>query len=246
MSAANSPLFFAPDTQGENGLITLQGQEFQHLKKVMRLRPGNAVRVTNGQGGLNYGIIKEMGPKTAWIEVQAAEYVARPRDEIFIAPAWNKALRRGWLLEKASELEAGGVYFWQASRSQGRAPKEPKANWRGQLLAGAKQSANVWLPELKVFPEGLSQLLSSSQGFSNRVFLWEKGQKLADFSGRCRPGKTLAILGPEGGFSLTETAMLQDHGLRPLCLGNRTLRWETAALVCLGLFWSAKDRASGP
>lgn len=52
-----------------------------------------------------------------------------------------------------------------------------------------------------------------------------------------QPGRTLCVVGPEGGFTAQEVEKLTRAGFLPATLGERVLRWETAAVLCLGLHW---------
>lgn len=239
----DTPLFYIPPSQWDANHVQVHGQEFTHLRKVLRLGVDDRVQVTDGQGTLAHGSIASLQGKKAWVALEHSHLLQRNDSQVIIAPGWAKSLRRGWLLEKAAELEARGLYFWQAEHSQGRAPEAVKPNWHGQLVAGAKQSGNPWLPELEVFPGGLSALLEATRDIPRRVFLWEKAEASAMFTPSTPPSQetTLAILGPEGGFSDPEIALLNDCGVQPVSLGQRVLRWETAALLCLGLCWWHKE-----
>ena len=239
----DTPLFYIPPTQWDTHHIPVHGQEFTHLRKVLRLGVNDRVQVTDGRGNLAHGCITSLQGKKAWIAIEQNHVLPRTDSQVIIAPGWAKSLRRGWLLEKAAELEARGLYFWQADHSQGQMPEAVKPNWHSQLVAGAKQSGNPWLPELEIFPGGLSALLEATRDIPRRVFLWEKAEATAMFTPSApQPQETtLAILGPEGGFSDPERAVLHAHGIQAVSLGQRVLRWETAALLCLGLCWWHKE-----
>jgi 16S rRNA (uracil1498-N3)-methyltransferase len=53
-------------------------------------------------------------------------------------------------------------------------------------------------------------------------------------------------VGPEGGFAPEEVDLLRDSGFSPVSLGERVLRWETAALLCLGLRWWGRQQEVRP
>ncbi len=165
----------------------------------------------------------------------------QPRVRSILALAWTKALRRSWLLEKAVELETAGVWFWQAERSQGQLPEEVKEHWQAQCIAGAKQSGAAWLPELRCLPGGLTQLTEQAAACEGRYVLLEDGEQARplDMSTAGAPGTAVFVLGPEGGFATSEREALHAAGFIAVNLGQRILRWETAALLCLGLRWWA-------
>ena len=60
------------------------------------------------------------------------------------------------------------------------------------------------------------------------------------------PGTTIYVIGPEGGFSEREIALLNEAAYRPVSFGQRILRCETAATLCLGLHWWASQQQGRP
>lgn len=222
----------------------LTGAEHTHLVKVLRARPGDVVHLLDGEGREGHFAITGLDRQRAALRPQEINVRPRPAGGAILALGWTKALRRSWLLEKAVELEARALWFWQAKRSQTPLPAESKEAWRAPLIAGAKQCRNPWLPEINILPGGVAELIAAAQGFKHCFMLHEdhnRGRGL-DLSDLPRTENTLFILGPEGGFAPEETEALAAAGIAPVTLGNRVLRWETAALLCLGLAWWSGGR----
>lgn len=219
---------------------TLEGSEAHHLATVLRARPRDEVVLMDGQGRQGVFTILTCTKKKVTLQPLTIDETPMPASRLWLAPGWNKATRRGWFLEKAAELGAWGIAFWQSEFSQGKTPVEPKQSWVNQCIAAAKQCANPWIPRLTTYPSGLEELLEATTGYAKRIFLWEDPScpHLLDPAGLICQGDVLVMLGPEGGFSSRETALLQQAGCEPVSLGNRILRWETAGLLCLGMgFW---------
>jgi 16S rRNA (uracil1498-N3)-methyltransferase len=226
----------------------LDGTEARHIARVLRLKNGDLVRLLDGHGKSGEFALAEVAEKS--IRLEPLSIVEHPvkQGRCFLAAAYTKAARRSFLLEKAAELEAGGIWFWQAERSQIKVPDKPGAHWQEQLIAGAKQSLNPWLPELKTLPGGAQALLSSSSYLKKRFLLWEEAKtsemlRPEDLAGACQEEDSLFVMGPEGGLSPAEAEFFIEGGFRPLSLGRRVLRWETAAVLCLGLAWWARECA---
>ncbi len=222
----------------------LGGSECAHLVKVLRARAGDGLRLLDGAGREGYFAITKLSGREA--ELRPVEIVEHPRPEgrAVLALGWTKALRRSWLLEKAVELEADALWFWQARRSQTPVPEESKEAWRAQLAAGAKQCGNPWLPEIKTLPGGVHELIEVARSFKYRFMLHEDHRRgsilgLEDLSVSENP---IFILGPEGGFAPEEAEALSGAGITAVSLGRRVLRWETAAVLCLGLAWWNRGR----
>ncbi|NCC25759.1 MAG: 16S rRNA (uracil(1498)-N(3))-methyltransferase [Deltaproteobacteria bacterium] len=228
--------FYIPPEEWSSPWV-LRGTEAAHAAKSLRCRPGDEVAGFDGQG--RTGIFRVLGFKSGEVKLEllAEEEFVRSASGLVLALGWTKGLRRGWLLEKAAELGAEALWFWSASRSQGRIPGDGKGAWLGQVLAGAKQSGNPFLPKIEVLPGGAEALAARAGSFDQAIVLWEglgeAGSVLDQNS--FRTGRCLAVVGPEGGLTSLEVETLIRGGCRPAGLGSRILRWETAALVCLVL-----------
>ncbi len=236
--------FFLPPDKWK-APFTLEGSEAHHLATVLRTRPETYITLFDGKGREGMFRVVSLTKKKIVLDQERLHEHPLPECRIWVAPGWNRATRRGWFLEKAVELGAWGIIFWQSTFSQGTTPKLPKESWKNQCIAAAKQCGNPWLPQLVTYPQGLTSLLEATQEFQHRIFLWED----ADSTQILKPediayqGDILVVLGAEGGFSQEETAALHHAGCSPISLGARILRWETAALLCLGIgFWHKQRR----
>lgn len=209
------------------------------MLRVLRMAVGDTVRLFDGQGREGLFRFDSATKKTATlIPLEITEHPA-PVNRTTVAVGWSRQLRRGWLLEKTVELETSGVWFWQGDHSQGKIPAEAKESWHGQAVAGAKQCGNPWLPEIRAVSGGVEGVIEASGEFDRTYMLWEDQtqERFLTAEDLAAPGNVLFILGPEGGFSRREADLLLDAGITPVSLGRRVLRWETAALLCLGLRW---------
>ncbi|MFK4765028.1 16S rRNA (uracil(1498)-N(3))-methyltransferase [Desulfobaculum sp. SPO524] len=229
--------YMHPDDWREPYVLT--GPEAHHLSRVLRLKPGEEVRLFDGCGATGTFEIVSVSKSRAELLPKHIEHIDPPANPVTLALGWAKGIRRGWLLEKAVELQAGGLVFWQAGRSQGRVPAGGKESWDTKLIAGAKQCGNPFLPEIHTCPGGVQDLIALGKDYDHRFLLWEDLSRPAvlDYPAVSTPGSVLCVLGPEGGFAPGEAEALVDAGFTPVSLGGSILRWETAALVCLSLFW---------
>lgn len=221
--------------------FTLEGSEAHHLTTVLRTEPDDRIVLFDGLGKEGDFRVVSHSKKKVILEQETIREHQKPSCRLWIAPGWNRATRRGWFLEKAVELGAWGIIFWQSAFSQGKTPTQPKETWENQCIAAAKQCGNPWLPQLITYPQGLGQLLGATGHFQSRIFLWEDPScpRILSPADIACEGDMLVVLGPEGGFSDEEAAVLQQTPCAPFSLGNRILRWETAALLCLGVcFWN--------
>lgn len=216
----------------------LAGPEAHHLSRVLRIRPGAEVRLFDGQGRYGLFSVQAVAKQAVTLTLLREHLAPLPQGRCTLAAGFSKALRRGWFLEKAVELEAAALWLWQGDYSQARLPEQEKSAWKAGLIAGAKQCENPWLPELRMLPDGAESLVEAAASFDRAFMLYE-----GDTQGRLLTGadlagaqSTLLIIGPEGGFSPRETELI-SKAVTPVSLGNRILRWETAAILTLGLVW---------
>ena len=222
------------------------GQEARHLVSVLRIKIGETVRLLDGEGREGLFTVSEIGKRHVSLVPQDILLHDRPKGGVTLAIGYGRGLRRGWLLEKAVELEAEAIWFWQADRSQGKVPDESKETWLSQMAAGAKQSLNPWLPTLETLPGGVDELIKKRRDFDKGVVLWEGDTRgiVLSMNNLAPLERILFVLGPEGGFSEREITRLIKADFTPVSLGNRILRWETAAMLCLGLTWWARQQGN--
>lgn len=222
----------------------LDGTEARHALKAVRLTTGDTLRLFDGVGREGEFRITRVDKDRAELEVVELREAVRPEAQVHLALGWSRQARRPWLLEKAVELGAAGLWFWRAERSQGDPPDEPKEGWTSKMIAGAKQSGNLLLPEAGVITGGLDGLVEFGRGFDRRRLCSEAAlAPLVRPVDLAAPGRILVAVGPEGGLTCEETMALKKGGFMAVSLGQGVLRWETAALAALGLaFWA---RAKG-
>ena len=241
----SGPFFYLPpEAWGHE--VALEGQEAKHLGQVLRLGPGDEVGLLDGQGRTGRFVIRAAGKKNARLECLDESFTPRPVSLAVMALAFSKAVRRGFFMEKAVELGAHAVWLWQGDHSQGKLPAGARESCLGQMIAGAKQSGNPWLPEVRVLSSGADELAELSRTADQRFLPWEMQENVPmltpDLAGR--PGLSVYVIGPEGGFSARELDILHTAGFAAVSLGARVLRCETAATLCLGIHWWASQLPS--
>ena len=231
---------FFVEPQDWSAEVAITGGEAHHMTNVLRLSPGDRVCLIDGRGREGDFEIVSLTKKAVRMRLRQERMQAKDASGVTLAIGWGREVRRGWLLEKSVELGADGVWFWRAERSQHPLPETPSPSWTSSLIAGAKQCRNAWLPELRVFPEGTGALIEASKSFEQLHILSESSlstRRMLSDAFLSPSGRTLCVIGPEGGFSQKELNAFAAAGFQSFSLGSRVLRWETAALLTLGLHW---------
>ncbi len=222
----------------------LQDAEFEHLKKVLRLKESTNFILFDGEGSEAFCKIEKIEKKFLNFEILEQKKHEERKNKVILAAAWTKAARRGFLFEKVVELEASELWLWYSEYSQFPLPEENSAtvqSWKAQLIAGVKQCHNPFLPKLRLF-NSQEELLKEAKKFENfHVFTTNEAPNTKKYSLEKLNTNipSLLVIGSEGGFSPKEIEKFAQARAQFYTLGERILRYETAAVLVLGLhFWN--------
>ena len=209
-----------------------------HLVRVLRLGPGDRVRLFNGDGHDYEAELLQAGKRGAQARVLAR--VAAPASESPLAITLAQGIARGekmdWILQKATELGVARIAPVVTERTEvkldaARADKRG-AHWRGVVASACEQSGRACLPVL-LAPASLGDFLAGSTSISRR-FVLDPGASATLAQLSLQPGESLCLLvGPEGGLSERDLAAARAGGFAGLRMGSRILRTETAALAAI-------------
>lgn len=234
--------FFArpQDIDEAQGTALLRGEEAHHLARVMRLGPGDAVRLFDGAGRRFAGKLALASGGEARVEGLAALDPGEPPGPVHLIQGLLKGDRWEWLLEKATELGATRITPILAQRSVardgGQRSDSKRDRWEKILLAAAKQCERGVVPALDA-PQSLEALLEAlgpRLAGEERWACQERREGLAIGPPAAGCAALLAV-GPEGGWTPQEAELLAGAGFAAASLGPRILRGETAALAALAL-----------
>ncbi|MDQ7031465.1 MAG: RsmE family RNA methyltransferase [Desulfonauticus sp.] len=231
MARVNS--FYLPPDKWKEPFI-LEADEAHHFLKVLRGKPGDIIRLFDGQGKEGRFKVTKIKNKIIYLKQINISQHQPPKNKIYLALAWQRSKKRDLVLEKCVELNCWEIIFWPAKYSP-PFPKTIKSSWPKKLIAAAKQCENVWLPQISLCPD-LGTLYSKFCHVKNKIFFWEKETNniITRYNFR---GDILVLIGPEGGFSDEEYKFLQTQDFLPISLGKSILRLETATIVGLGYIY---------
>lgn len=223
-----SGIYF-PELRGKKRVV-VEGEEFHHLVRVLRVREGEQVWLLDGVGLLAEARLRKCYPHKAELEVlRTHDKRGEPPASIgLLVGLLKQPARMEWLVEKAVELGATHLYFLGMHRSA----RKHIATERLQkvAIAAAKQNLRSTLPQICVL-RGWEEVPFSQ--FS-RALMGEIG---ASVPLRERlptsPHSVLWIVGPEGDFTEEEYQWMKQQGVEGVSLGTLRLRAETAAILFL-------------
>jgi 16S rRNA (uracil1498-N3)-methyltransferase len=214
----------------DRGPARLPPGESRHLATVLRAAPGDEIRLLDGRGRRARARLTSVQDGAAVVDVLAVETLPRGSGpdgaRVALAAAIPKGNRADWMIQKA--VEVGLDAFFPILTRRGVATAEgaaKRARWERIAAEAAKQSGRAVLPELHE-PRPLAEIAELTAGWPLRTVADADGGGLGRVA-----GDAVVFVGPEGGWSAEERALLA--GLVPLKLGPYTLRVETAAVLAV-------------
>ena len=224
-------LFYTPDIAHSH---ELPADEAAHALRVLRLQPGDEVRLTDGQGGFYHARISECNRKRCMVEVIEREEQAplwTGHLHLALAPTKNMD-RMEWLAEKATEIGFDELTFLNCQWSERRIVKGERIE--KILISAMKQSLKARLPKLNDITD-FAQFVKQPVSGQKFIAHCHEGEKTPLRQALQPAQDALVLIGPEGDFSPDEVALAVAEGFTPVTLGNTRLRTETAALVAVHL-----------
>jgi len=238
------PRLYCPVPLSEGLELALPPGPARHVQ-VLRLQPGDALILFNGEGGEWVGAVTRMGRSEVQVRVGAHHHLEReaPR-ALHLALGMPANERMDWLVEKATELGAASLQPLVTERTvlrlSGERADKKQAHWQAIAVAACEQSGRNRVPRVGR-PQDYSAWCGTHQAPMLRLVLSLQPQARAlaevvaargDAEGA---GAVLLLSGPEGGLSDAELAQAQAQGFVAVTLGPRVLRAETAPLAALAV-----------
>ncbi len=237
--------FFArPENIDEkNSLILIDGADVNHMRNVLRMKPGEEVWISDGAEKEYHCTIDSFDENEARLTIlyaQVPSYELPSR--IWLFQCLPKGDKMELVIQKAVELGVSAIVPVASNRCVVKLPpdKAQKKVQRWQQIAesASKQSRRMTIPKVypvMAFPEALA-LGKSLDHFLMPYELQEGMSSAREILGRIKPGESIGVLiGPEGGFEKDEARRAEEAGASLISLGKRILRTETASLAMLSI-----------
>jgi len=229
----SAPRLFVEETLAAGVSVRIGGNPAHYLTRVMRVASGDIVILCDDVTGEWAARVIDAGKRDVVLEV--AEML-RPHEavpDLWLCPALLKKDRFDLILEKATELGAARIQPLVTRRCV--ADKLNLERARAITTEAAEQCARTALPQLAE-PVKLDALLAGWTEGRALFFADENGGEPAAAAFAAHKGPAAILTGPEGGFDEAERAAIRAHpAARPITLGPRILRGETAAIAALAL-----------
>lgn len=233
------PQFFIDKTFRIGDNIEIRGSDARHISQVLRLKTGDWIILSDGDGNSFRAIIEKSSPSNVTARIQ--DKIARREGKMppALALALIKADRFEWAIEKAVELGCRRIVPFKSARTVPQYTVGANAGkierWQKIALAAAKQSGLPFRPVIET-PLEFSQLMEHA----NRAVLFYEGEEKNDirslWNSRYAAEVNTLIIGPEGGFTGEEILLARQSGVETASLGTQILRVETAAIAALTIW----------
>ena len=226
-------------------LVEITGNDYNHIANVLRMKKGEqfSVSVREGDGRELFYEIDEIGSesvigKLCFIE----EYGRELPSKIYLFQGLPKVDKMELIIQKAVELGAFSIIPMSTKRCIVKLDDKKAAakvgRWQSIAEAAAKQSKRAIIPQVQM-PITMKQAieLCKSENIEVRLIPYENAEdisKTKEIIESIKPGQSVAVfIGPEGGFSEDEISLCMDNDIKPITLGKRILRTETAGFTII-------------
>lgn len=240
--------FFVEPHQIYDTNVIITGDDVNHIKNVIRLKIGDEISISNGIDGKDYRCgIEEITEtqvvcKLRFIKEDGVELPSK----VYLFQGLPKGDKMEFIIQKMVELGVHEIIPVAMKRCvvklDEKKAKSRIARWQGIAEAAAKQSKRAVIPQInnvmtyqqaleyakdmdvKLVPYEMENILDGSSGM-------EGTRKIIDSLGH---GQRIAIfIGPEGGFEEREINDAIALNMKPVTLGRRILRTETAGMTVM-------------
>lgn len=235
--------FFVKQDQVSGEVITVTGPDVNHIKNVLRMRQGEQVLISNGVDRDYLCEISSITSDavTASILSQEEEGTELPV-KLTLFQGLPKSDKMELIIQKAVELGAYRIVPVETRRTVVKLDKKKSEakvrRWNAVSESAAKQSKRIMIPEVSGVVS-FKEALALSKAMDKSIIPFEHAVGMADtkaYISAIEPGMSVGIfIGPEGGFEDSEIEMAKEHGVKPVTLGRRILRTETAGLAILSV-----------
>ena len=230
-----APLFLL-DAVPEAEELVVDGAEGRHAVDVLRLTPGEQVRVADGNGTVAEGAVLSAGPEGLRVAVRNRFEVPPHEPEFVLVQALPKGDRGPLAVELATELGVDRIVPWTASRcvTRWRDDRVDKglAKWRAAARAASKQARRPRVPEV-TGPMTTREVCGLLADADLAVVLHEQARRPLAELAIPGTGTVAVVVGPEGGLTDGEVVAFRAAGAQAVRLGAEVLRTSTAGAAAL-------------
>ena len=217
---------FLVDKLESSQSIEVAGDEAHHAIKVLRIKLGEEILVSDGAGNWVRAVVENIEKKTFMAKVLERGFQEEKFPRLIVVQGLPKSDRVKDAIEILVESGVDLIIPWQADRSISKWQKDSLGKWQSAAVAATKQSRRFSKPEI-IDGLSLSELLEIESENSAFLVMHESATtKLSEVVTSKFAGKSeiIIVIGPEGGISDSELALLEGAGAHIVGLGPEVFR----------------------
>lgn len=211
-----------------NNVVTINDEEQQHIVKVLRIRNGELISVTDGKGNLASGQLLIEGKKAKLENPEITTEIPNFPRKLHIAIAPTKNIDRiEFFVEKAVEMGISEITFLQTEKTERKNISIEKLT--KQAISASKQSLRFHFPKLNDLVK-FSDFIKNLDAETTFVAHCNENLERQNLKEIKSQKNITFLIGPEGDFSDREIQLLAEKGIKAVSLGSQRLRTETAGI----------------
>lgn len=233
-------MFFVDPRQIAENTVTITGADVNHMKNVLRMKPGEVVRVSDEKDFCGQCQVKTLEEDRILLEILSEETSTELPVEVTLFQGLPKGDKMEWIVQKNTELGIHKIVPVAMHRCVVKLDAKKAASkvsrWQSIAESAGKQSGRTRLPEVADVVSFRTALQMAAE-YDLLLLPYESAEGMTGaraLLAQAAPGMKIGILiGPEGGFEPYEVEEAQAAGWQVLSLGKRILRTETAGMAVM-------------
>lgn len=235
--------FVSPEAVDKaSGMITVTGEDVNHIRNVLRFTTGEMLEISDGAGNEYSAVIEKLEKERITAVIKGvSQNRTEPPVEVTLYQGIPKSDKMDLIIQKCVELGVKRVVPVITERTVvkfdgGRDASAKTARWQRISLEASKQCGRGSIPVVSE-PVRFAKAIEEARESGLCIIPYEKEDAtgLADCIRSDRYRSVAVFIGPEGGYTEDEIKKAEISGIRPVTLGPRILRTETAGLAVLSI-----------
>jgi 16S rRNA (uracil1498-N3)-methyltransferase len=208
----------------DGGTQTLEKEDAHHAIKVLRLKLGEIIQISDGVKKWISGPIIEISKSQLTISISEKGEISEKKPELVLVQAITKSERNKEMLELVIEAGVDRIVPWQAERSIGKWQSDSARKWEVAIEEASKQARRIRIPKLMPLITITEMPKLLNEGALAVVFHESARDKFAQLQLPQSLNSIFLVVGPEGGISESELSILENIGGKIIQMGDTVLR----------------------
>lgn len=235
--------FFVTPAQIEPEYAVITGPDVNHIRNVLRMKPGEQVEIRDGISRNYICELEEISTEQVRARILSVNEDNRELPaRLYLFQGLPKSDKMELIIQKAVELGVHQVIPVATSRAVVKLDKKKEESkgkrWNAIAESAAKQSGRMMIPQVTSVMS-FKEALVYAAAFDRNLIPYELAKGMAETKrilSEVKPGMKVGVfIGPEGGFDAAEVEQAMAADVHPITLGRRILRTETAGMTALSI-----------